>query len=41
MGPFIQELDLLQDEEIMTIGFVIPTIKLLIEDMAVLRIVEP
>jgi hypothetical protein len=25
----------------MTIGFVIPTIKLLIEDMAVLRIVEP
>jgi hypothetical protein len=41
MEPFIQELDLLQDEEIMTIGFVIPTIKLLIEDMAVLRIVEP
>jgi hypothetical protein len=25
----------------MTIGFVIPTIKLLIEDMAVLRIVKP
>jgi hypothetical protein len=41
MEPFIQELDLLQDEEIMTIGFVIPTIKLVIEDMAVLRIVEP
>jgi hypothetical protein len=41
MEPFIQELDLLQDEEIMTIGFVIPTIKLLIEDMAVLRIVKP
>jgi hypothetical protein len=41
MEPFIQELDLLQDEEIMTIGFVIPTIKLLIEDIAVLRIVEP